>query len=103
MTLPAPFDYAEVTAADIGDRGRVAIAEIEGAVDTLVAVADAERTFASTLEALDAVHDELGQTSGRYAFLAQVAPEREVRDAALKFEQELDTLTTSLGFREDLQ
>jgi len=102
MTAPAPFDYASVTAKDIRQLGRAAISEVETTVDALVGVPDADRTFANTLEALDAVHDQLGQTSGRYAFLAQVAPAKDVRDAALAFQQELDTFATSLGFREDV-
>jgi thimet oligopeptidase len=102
MTAPAPFGYASVTATDLNERGTAAIAEVEAAVGALVAHADGERDLANTLEALDAVHDQLGQTSGRYAFLAQVAPEKELRDAALAFQQKLDTFATSLGFREDV-
>ena len=102
MTTPAPFDYASVTAARIRDDGRAAIEQIEAAVGTLVAVPEADRGFANSLGALDAIHDQLGQTSGRYAFLAQVAPEKDVRDAALAFQQELDAFATSLGFRDDV-
>jgi len=102
VPLPAPFDYASVTAEDIRLRGSAALAEISRAVDTLVAIADADRTFANTLEALDELQNRLGQTSGRYAFLAQVAPAKDVRDAALVFQQELDAFATALGFRQDL-
>ncbi len=102
MTEPAPFDYASVTAEQITERGAAAITEVDTAIDMLVAIPDADRTLANTLEALDAAHDALGQTSGRYAFLAQVAPEKDVRDAALAFQQELDAFATALGFREDV-
>ena len=102
MTAAAPFDYASVTAAEIRDEGRAAIEKVEASVDALVAVPEAERTFANTLGALDAIHDQLGQTSGRYAFLAHVAHQEDIRDAAIAFEQELDAFSTSLGFRDDV-
>ena len=102
MTAPAPFDYTSVDAATIRDRGAAAIAEAEAALDELVAVPDAERTEANTLVALDAIQDGLTQASGRYAFLAEVAPTDDVRDAALAFRKELDAFSTRIGFREDL-
>lgn len=102
MTEPAPFEYSAVTADAIRTEGAAAIVEVDAAIDMLVAVPDTDRTLANTLEALDAAHDALAQTSGRYAFLAQVAPEKDVRDAALAFQQELDAFATALGFREDV-
>ena len=102
MTVAAPFDYASVTAEEIRERGAAALSEIAAGVDVLVAVPDAERTLSNTLGALDELHNQLGLVSGRYAFLAQVAPAEEVRDAGLAFQQELDAFSTALGFREDL-
>jgi oligopeptidase A len=102
VTEPAPFDYRSVDAGAIAARGVEAIAAAEAALDVLVGVPDAERTEANTLVALDAVHDGLTQASGRYAFLAEVAPEQSVRDAGLAFRKELDSFSTRIGFREDL-
>ena len=102
MTEPAPFDYSVVDATTIETDGAAAIAAVEAALDSLEAIPDAERTEANTLVALDAVHDGLTQASGRYAFLAEVAPEKSVRDAGLAFRKELDSFSTRIGFREDL-
>ena len=102
MTAPAPFDYTTVTPAAIRDRGAAAIAEAERAIDALVALPDSARTLDNTLGALDAIGDALSQAGGRYAFLAQVAPDEATRDAALAFRQQLDAFTTRLGFRQDL-
>jgi thimet oligopeptidase len=102
VTAPAPFDYAAVTVEDVRDRGAAAIRDVERALDALAAVPEADRTVANTLEALDGLHDQISQASGRYAFLAQVAPEKSLRDAALAFQQEIDAFATRLGFRQDL-
>jgi len=102
VTAPAPFDYSAVDAGVIRDRGAGAIAEAEAALEELIAVPAAERTEANTLVALDAIQDGLTQASGRYAFLAEVAPAEDVRDAALVFRKELDAFSTRIGFREDL-
>jgi thimet oligopeptidase len=102
MTEAAPFDYTAVDAAVIQERGAAAIAEIEAALDELVGIPDIDRTEANTLVALDAVHDRLTQANGHYAFLAEVAPVEEVRNAALAFRKELDAFSTRIGFREDL-
>ncbi len=102
MTEAAPFDYTSVGATTIRDQGAAAIAEVEAALDELVAVPDADRTEANTLVALDAVHDRLTQASGRYAFLAEVAPDEAVREAGLVFRKELDSFSTRIGFREDV-
>ena len=102
MTEPTPFDYAAVDAEAIQVRGAAVIAEAEVALDALVAVPDADRTESNTLVALDTVHDGLAQASGRYAFLAEVAPDKEIRDAGVAYRQELDGFSTRIGFREDL-
>ena len=102
MTEAAPFDYTAVDAAVIQERGAAAIAEVEAALGELAGIPDIDRTEANTLVALDAVHDRLTQASGRYAFLAEVAPVEEVRNAALAFRKELDAFSTRIGFREDL-
>lgn len=96
------FDYASVDAMEIKDRGRAAIEEASAAIDQIVSIAESERSFANSLEALDGIQDGLTQASGRYAFLAHVAPGKEIRDAALEFQQELDSFATGLDFREDL-
>ena len=102
MTEPAPFDYSAVTATALPAHGRAALAEVDVAASTLVAIPASERSLRNTLEELDDIHNQLGQASGRYAFLAQVAPDEAVRDAALAFQQELDAYSIALGFREDL-
>ena len=79
-----------------------AIAACDAGVDAIVATTDGERTFANTLGALEAATDGVGQASGRYAFMAYVADNGDVRDAARASEERIDKYFVDLSFREDL-
>ena len=79
-----------------------AIAACDSAVDAIVATRDGERTFANTLGALEAATDGVGQASGQYAFMAYVADNGDVRDAARASEERIDKYFVDLSFREDL-
>lgn len=96
------FDYASVDVMEIKVRGRAAIEEASAAINKLVSIAKTQRSFSNSLAVLDEIHDGLTQVSGRYAFLAHVAPEKEIRDVALVFQKELDSFAIGLEFREDL-
>ena len=79
-----------------------AIDEAERRVDAIASVPDGARTFENTLLALDEIGDIIGQASGRFGFLAQVAADAELRAAAHEEEQRLDVFAAGLGFREEL-
>ena len=79
-----------------------AIAACDAGVDAIVATPDGERTFANTLGALEAATDGVGQASGQYAFMAYVADNGDVRDAARDAEERIDKYFVDLSFREDL-
>ena len=79
-----------------------AIAACDSAVDAIVATRDGDRTFANTLGALEAATDGVGQASGQYAFMAYVADDGDVRDAARASEERIDKYFVDLSFREDL-
>lgn len=79
-----------------------AIAACDAAVDAIVAGPDGERTFANTLGALEAATDGVSQASGQYAFMAYVAEEDGLREAARASEERIDKYLVDLSFREDL-
>ena len=97
-----PFDYALVGAAEIGQGCQAAIDRAEALVEELVSVAAAERSFENTLGPLEEIDDVLGQASGRFGFLSQVAADETTRAAAHEWEEKLDTYSTGLGFREEI-
>ena len=79
-----------------------AIDEAERRVDAIASVPDGARTFENTMLALDEIGDIIGQASGHFGFLAQVAADAELRAAAHEEEQRLDVFAAGLGFREEL-
>ena len=96
-----PFDYAAVTVAEIAPASDRAVATCEEILARVARVPDTERTFANTMQPLDAVANVLGRAGGRYGFLAYVHPDEALRATALESEQRLETYGTTLGFRED--
>ncbi|MGE3960334.1 MAG: M3 family metallopeptidase [Dehalococcoidia bacterium] len=102
MSGAIPFDFTTVTEADITPAIDRAIASCEAILAGIAAAPDGERTFANTLQPLDAVANLLERASGEYGFLSYVHPDAALRDTALEGEQRLETYRTSIGFREDL-
>ena len=89
---------ADAIRRGVGD----AIDEAERRVDAIASVPDGARTFGNTMLVLDEIGDIIGQASGRFGFLAQVAADAELRAAAHEEEQRLDVFAAGLGFREEL-
>ena len=54
----------------------------DAAIAAIVALPAGERTFANTMLALEDATDEVSLASGAYAFMAHVAPDSALRDAA---------------------
>ena len=98
----APFDYAAVTPDAIRAGCEDATRRAEALIDEVTALADGRRTVENTLLPLDEVADLLTQADGRYGFLAQVAPDPGVREAALAEHERLERYREWLGFREPL-
>ncbi len=97
-----PFDYASVTPGDVQAGVDSAIDRAESLVGEIAAVPDAARGVENTLHPLDEISDLLMQAGGRYGFLAQVSSDAALRETAHAAEEKLDTFTTGLGFREEL-
>ena len=95
-------DFSAMTPEEVTRACEDAIAACDAGVDAIVATTDGERTFANTLGALEAATDGVGQASGRYAFMAYVADNGDVRDAARASEERIDKYFVDLSFREDL-
>ena len=95
-------DFSALTPDDVTQACEDAIAACDAGVDAVVATADGERTFANTLGALEAATDHVSQASGQYAFMAYVAEDGELRDAARASEERIDKYLVDLSFREDL-
>ena len=95
-------DFAALTPEDVARACDDAIAACEEAVTAIVARPDPTRTFANTLEALDAATDGLSQASGQYAFMAYVGEGDALREAGRAGEERIDQYLVELSFREDL-
>jgi len=68
----------------------------------LVAVADAQRTFASSFEALEDVTVDYMETVSRLAFLKDIHTDEKVREAAAGCEESAGKYAVALGARKDL-
>ena len=95
-------DFSAMTPGQVPRACEDAIAACDVGVDAIVGIADGERTFANTLEALEAATDHVSQASGQYAFMAYVAEDDELREAARASEERIDKYLVDLSFREDL-
>ena len=95
-------DWDSTDAEDIRRGVSEAIDEAERRIDAIASVPDGARTFENTVLALDEIGDLIGQTDGRFGFLAQVSADADLREAAHEQEQRLDVFASGLGFREEL-
>jgi len=96
------FDYSTATPDAIRVATEEAIERCDTLLAAIVGVPDAERTFANTVLPLDDVGEALSDVTGHQAFLAYVAPEEAIRDAAHAAEEQVNTYSTGIGFREDV-
>lgn len=95
-------DFAALTPDSLAAACRSAMARCDAAIDAIVAVPDAQRTYANTLLALEQATEPVSLASGAYAFMAYVSAHDALREAAREIEQELDKYSVALSFREDL-
>jgi thimet oligopeptidase len=95
-------DYGVPTPAEIQRAEEDALARAAAIVAEVVAVPDADRTFANTLVHLEDALDILEQAQGRYGFMSYVAESAEVRAAADHLREALEKYEIELSFREDL-
>lgn len=95
-------DFAALTPPDVDAACDRAIAACDDAVRAIVAAPDGQRTFANTLGALEDATDQVAQAAGQYAFMAYVADDAALREAARRQEERIDKYFVELSFREDL-
>ena len=95
-------DFAALTPPDVDAACDRAIAACDDAVNAIVAAPDGQRTFANTLGALEEAADGVAQAAGQYAFMAYVAGDAALREAARRQEERIDKYFVELSFREDL-
>ena len=98
--LELKFDH--LTPALVRETCQAAMKDCDAAIKTIAAIAAAERTFENTVIAMETASDFVGQASGQYAFLAYVAADNDLREAAHEQDQALDQYSVDLSFREDL-
>ena len=95
-------NWADTAPDDIRRGVSHAIDDAERRIDAIASVPDAQRSFDNTVLALDEIGDLIGQTNGRFGFLAQVSADPELRNTAHEEEQRLDIFAAGLGFREEI-
>jgi thimet oligopeptidase len=99
----APFvEYSALTPQSVTGGGVAAVAKANSLVRGMLAVPEAERTFANTLRPLDQVENVLDSAIGAYGFLSYVGKDAGLREAGREQETALEKHKVSLGFREDI-
>jgi thimet oligopeptidase len=96
------FDYGKLTPDIVASECEAAMRACDEAVAAIVATPAGERTFDSTFVALESAVDIIQQASGRYAFMAYVAEDDDLRETARSWDEKLSQYAVQLGFREDL-
>ena len=95
-------DFANLTPAKIAEGCEAAMRDCDAAVNAIVAIPDADRTFANTLLALENAGDGLGSAQGQLGFMAYVTADDDLRASAREWDEKLDKYGIALSFREDL-
>ncbi len=95
-------DFAAMTPSGVDAACDRAIAACDDAVNAIVAAPDGQRTFANTPGALEDATDQVAQAAGQYAFMAYVADDAALREAARRQEERIERYFVGLSFREDL-
>ena len=96
------IDYTTVTAQVVEKECAAAMAQTDQILAKVVAVPKGKRDFENTMRPLDQVDAVLGEASGKYAFMAYVAPDAALRDVARAQEEAMSKYQVDLGFREDV-
>ena len=96
------IDFQSLTPDVLARACQDAMDACDRAIDGIVAVPDALRTFANTMLALDEARDLVGHASGMYAFMAYVSADDALRESAREWDAKLDKYNVDLSFREDL-
>ncbi len=94
------YDYSTVTADTVAAVVADAIDEANKLVDA--AAGAPERTYASTMEPLEAAATVMADAYGKGPFMARVHPDPDVRHSAVKAEETWSKWSTDLVFRRDL-
>ncbi len=96
------IDFPSLTPEVLAEACESAMRRCDEMVAAIVAVPDAERSFANTLLALEEATEHVGLASGAYAFMAYVSADDTLREAAREWDEKLDKYMLGLAFREDL-
>ncbi|MFN8558610.1 MAG: M3 family metallopeptidase [Dehalococcoidia bacterium] len=96
------IDYRTPSPDEIAQAQERTLAAAEDMVTALLAAPSNARTFATTVQPLEEIADLLGQAGGRYGFMAQVAADAAVRDAAETLRAALERYGVELAFREEI-
>lgn len=71
-------------------------------IQAIIAVPDGQRTFANTIDAIDAMHSTLDRDVSGVLFMAYVHPDRAIREVGQQGEQEYSAWAIDLGKNEVL-
>jgi thimet oligopeptidase len=95
------YDYRAVTAATVTAEADAAIERANALVAPMV-TSHEQPSFADSLLPLELAGAEIGVGYGRSAFMAQVHPEADVRDAAQAAEERMTKWRVEIVFRDDV-
>ncbi|MEZ0111152.1 thimet oligopeptidase [Catenulispora sp. EB89] len=93
-------DYANVTPDELAAACRAAIEECEARIGALVAVPGGERTFANTVLAVEEARAVVRGARAAWGVLAEVSPDKGLREAALEWGERLDKHAVGIGLDE---
>jgi thimet oligopeptidase len=95
------YDYRSVTAGTVSAEADAAIERANALVARVVS-SEEQPSFATTLHLLELAGAEISVGYGRSAFLAQVHPQADVRDAGQEADERMTKWRVAIVFREDV-
>ncbi|WP_042391967.1 M3 family metallopeptidase [Streptacidiphilus carbonis] len=100
--IPGLPDYSGLTPELLDEACRAAVTACDAGVAAIVAVPASQRTYANTMLALEDAEQSLAAAISAWTFMAQVAVDESLRDAAQEWEERLGKHRVGLGFDEEL-
>lgn len=95
-------DYATVTSDELVHACCAALEDCDTRIATLVAIPSEQRTFDNTVLALEEARAAVKEARKAWGFLAEVAPDKELRKAAQEWGERLDKRAVGIGLDEQV-
>lgn len=93
-------DYANITPEALARACRGALEDCDARIAALIAIPAGQRTFENTVAAAEEARAAVKEAHTAYGGLAEVSPDRELRDAAREWDERLEKRAVAIGLDE---